>query len=335
MEKQLSATMMDYIIGVSKTCLIATAAKLNVIDELFAKPMTAEELAEKIKCDSTNLYRLLRSLSSLCVVSEDDQRRFTVTPLGETLRSDVVGSLRNFAMMYTTSIYDAYGKMSYAVETGKVPFENMFGMSAFDFFKQYPEQGQYFMNTMTELTESFNSKISVAYDFNQFQVIVDIGGGHGSLMITILEQHQDVKGIVFDTEDVISETKRKINESTVSDRCTAISGDFFNSVPSGGQCYLLKCIIHDWKDANAIRILKNIRMKMQTGQTLLIMEAIINDDNSPQFTKIMDANLLPLFEGKERSLSEYESLLNKSGFVFKKVINVDDCIVDIIEATAQ
>jgi len=208
----------------------------------------------------------------------------------------------------------------HSVKTGEIAFDNFFGVDIWKYFEQNPEDGAVFNNSMSGVTKAINEEIRSLYDFSSFGTVVDVGGGHGALITSILQANPKVKGILFDAPPVIEGARANIEAAGLADRCETVAGDFFKSVPTGGDAYFMKWIIHDWNDDRAITILRNIRNQMQPNGKVIIVDAVVPENNEPDFSKFFDLNMMVMTGGKERTEKEFAQLLSAAGFKLLRVI---------------
>ena len=326
------AQMMQMITGFWTSCCIYAAAKLNIADRLEDKPQTALQLAERTQSHSESLYRVLRALSSVGIFTENEKGVFSNTPLGETLRSNVPGSMKAMALAQLGDHYNAWGNLEYSVKTGNIAFDHVEGMPVWKYYETHPEEGINFMKAMTGLTGAVIVNVLPFYDFTPFKTIVDIGGGNGALMMAVLKAAPQAIGIVFDEEYVVNETKGIIAENGLTARCHTEAGTFFDFVPKDADCYLMKMILHDWDDENSLRILNNCATAMNSGSKLLILESVIPELNVPHPGKFMDINMLAMTGGKERTEGEFAALISQAGLELSKVIHTQSPLFSIVEA---
>lgn len=295
-------------------------ANLGIPDLLKDGPKTADELASATNSHSQSLFRLLRALASVGIVTSKDER-FGLTPLSETLVTDVPGSLRWFAVSELgQEHYPAWGNFMHSLNTGEIAFDHLFGMDVWKYFSQNPEDAATFNNSMSALTAVTNEAITRLYDFSSFNTLVDVGGGHGGLITEILKSNPGLRGVLFDSPEVITGARPKIEAAELADRCEMVSGDFFKAIPGGGDAYVMKWIIHDWDDQKAITILKNCRTSMQPNSKLILLECVVPEGNEPHFSKFIDLNMLVMTGGKERTEKEFAELLSAAGFRLLRVI---------------
>jgi len=327
-------TMIRLMTGFWISRAIYVAAKLGISD-LLDEPKGIDELAKATGSHGPSLYRTLRALASIGIFAEDEQGRFTLTPLGATLRSDVPGSLRAWINMQSCEEhYRAWGDILHSVQSGESAFDHIFGMGPWQYRAQNPQSAKVFDEAMTSLTGVFNAAVLSSYSFSRFNMIVDVGGGNGSLLSAVLEANPGVRGVLFDLPRVIEKAAQRIATSGLRDRCQAISGDAFASVPAGGDAYILSRVIHDWDDERAIAILRNCRRAMVEDGKLLLIEGIVEARNRPDISKFVDRTMLVLSGGRERTAAEYESLLGAAGFNLTQIVPISSVMgLSIIEST--
>jgi ubiquinone/menaquinone biosynthesis C-methylase UbiE len=310
-------TMHQMISGFWISRAIYVVAKLGIADLTKDQPRTATELALATGTHAPSLYRVLRALASVQIFSKDENDRFHLTPLAATLRSDAAGSLRYMAMREEQ--YAAWEHLLHSVKTGEIAFNHRLGMPIWEFFEKNPENAATFNNSMSHATAGINAALVGSYDFSSIGKIVDVGGGHGGLITAILKTTPNIKGVLFDASSVIEGAKRNMS-AELRERCELVAGDFFKSVPDGGDAYLLKWIIHDWDDDQAIAILKNCHRAMPPSGKLLLVEAIVPLGNEPSPSKWFDLNMLVMTGGRERTEAEYRNLFRAAGFELTQVV---------------
>ncbi|MBI3257897.1 MAG: methyltransferase [Ignavibacteriae bacterium] len=326
------AQMLQMITGFWTSCCIYNAAKLDIADLLADGAQTTEQLAETTHCDAPSLYRVLRALASVGIFSENEKGEFSNTMLSDTLQNNVPGSMKAMAIAQLGDHYNAWGNLLYSIKTGNIAFDKVEGMPVWKYYETHPAEGVNFMKAMTGFSGASIMNILPAYDFSRFKTIVDIGGGNGALLMAVLDTVKDATGIVFDMEYVVHETQKEINAKGFAGRCRTQGGDFFVSVPNGADVYLMKMILHDWNDEKSIQILKNCANAMNSNSTLLVMESVISEGNTPHPGKFMDINMLAMTGGKERTEKEFASLFSKAGLKLSKVIHTHSPMFSIVES---
>lgn len=327
--------MMQMITGFWTSCCIYAAAKLNIADLLKEKAMTADQLAEATHSHAPSLYRVLRALAGVGVFKENEQHQFELTPLGSTLQSGVPGSMKAMAIAQLGDHFNAWGNLVYSIKTGNISFDNIEGMPVWKFYEMNPDEGQNFMKAMTGLTEAVILNVLPVYDFTAFETIVDIGGGNGALMMAVLDKAPNARGIVFDEEYVVAETKSLIGQKGYAGRCDTAAGSFFESVPPGADAYLMKMVLHDWNDEQCLQILKNCHQAMKPGSKLLVLDAVIPEGNEPHPGKFMDINMMAMTGGRERTEKEFASLFGDAGLKLSRVIHTHTPLFSIVEAIKE
>jgi hypothetical protein len=315
------ATMLRLIAGFWVARAVAIAAGLGIADLLREGPKSSGELAAATATHAPSLYRLLRALASVGVFAEEGDGRFALTPLGATLQSGVPGSLHTFAMLQQDEEHlRAWGDLSYSLRTGAIAFDQCFGLDLWRYRARHPESSRLFDQAMAEFTGVVNGPILAGYDFSSLGTVVDVGGGDGALLAALLETHPPMRGVLLDLPHVAAGARRRFEAAGLSGRCEVVAGDFFASLPEGGDAYLLKWIIHDWDDQRAVAILGNCRRAMLGRGRLLLIEAVIPAGNAPAFHKFMDLNMMVMTGGRERTAAEYRALLETAGFRLARIV---------------
>lgn len=308
------------------TQLIATAAKLNVAADLKDDARSARQLSELVKANPNTLYRLLRALASMGIFEETPDGNFANTAASELLLDDAPGSLRNIAILYGEGwLWNAYGQLSYSIESGKQPFQHVHGQTLYDYLKQDEPAATVFNKAMSAFSETEASAILKAYNFSLKNTVVDVGGGEGSLVAALVQANPGLSGIVFDlSPSAHSETTSTPKKD--SPNITYSYGDFFDEVPSGGDLYLVKSVLHNWDNASCIRILKNCRKAMTSNSGLLVLERIVPTGNEKSDAKLFDINMLVMTGGMERTQDEYRKLFAAAGFTLTKCVSTQSSL---------
>jgi hypothetical protein len=316
------------------TQLISTAARLNIADALATGPQTAGALAERCGAHPRSLYRLLRALASLGLFAEIEDGRFTLTPMGELLRSDVPGSLHGLAAYSGDPRhhrYDSWGRLYETVLTGEPAFPQITGMRPFAYLAANPDIARLFDAAMVAYSTESVGAVLAHHDFSRYGHIIDVGGGHGLLIAEILKKHPAARGTVFDLPHVLEGTRALFAREGLTDRASCTAGDFFKEVPSGADLYMLKSILHDWDDQKAVAILRSCRQAMTEQGRLLLVESVIPPGNEPGLGKLMDINMMVIHGGLERTHAEFSALLKEAGFELTAV-TMTGSTVDLVEA---
>lgn len=322
--------MLRLISGYWVSQAVYVAAKLGLADLLKDGPRSSADLATGTQTHGPSLYRLLRALASLGVLAEDEQGRFSLTPLGECLRGDLPGSQRGLAVMNGEEHYRAYGELLYSVRTGKPGFDHVYGLPCFDYLSQHPQQAKDFDEAMVGVHGRETAAMVEAFDLSGVAVLADVGGGNGSLLTAVLQRYPTMQGILYDLPGVIGRAKANIAAAGLTSRCQCLSGDFFTSVAPGADAYLLRHIIHDWDDERATLILKNIHAVLPANGRVLVVENVIEPGNAPAFGKLLDLTMLVIPGGKERTAAEYRALYDAAGFRLNRIVptRADVCVIE-------
>lgn len=303
------------------TCIVHAAAKLGLADKLAAGAKSAADIASTAQLDAPALHRLMRSLAGLGILTEKDDKRFALTPLGEALKTGAPGHARATILTFGSRYFmGAMADLTESVRTGKTAFETIHGMPAFDYLAQHPEEASLFNETMIGVHGGEPPAVAEAYDFSPLETIVDVGGSTGNMLATILGRHQHLRGILADLPHVVKEAPAFLASKGVAERVAIEPHDFFKSAPKGGDAYILSHVIHDWSEAQCLAILGNVRAAMPAEARLLVVEMVLPGKDEPHFGKILDMVMLALPGGEERTASEYEALLAKAGFKLTRIV---------------
>ena len=313
--------MLKLISGFWVSRCIYVAAKLGIADLVKDGPKSVEDLAGATGTHAPSLFRVLRALVPFGIFRCDKADRFGITPLSETLRAEVPGSLRAFALTELgEEHYPAWGELLYSVRTGGIAFDKAFGEPVWEFFAKNPDNAKIFNDAMSGMTAQANEALHGAYSFAGIKKIADVGGGHGGLITSILQKNPTMRGILFDSPQVIEGARTQLAASRVADRCEAIGGNFFESVPAGSDAIIMKWIIHDWSDEQSVAIMKNCHRALPESGKLILVEAVVPDGDEPHFAKFIDLNMLVMTGGKERTEAEFRKLYEDSGFRLTRIV---------------
>ncbi len=311
---------------------VYAAAKLGIPDQLQEQERSSDEIAQATGMHPAALYRLMRTLASAGIVTELPQHRFALTTLGRTLRSDVPGSLRAWVVFTGETFYlQAWQEILYSIETGKPAWDKVHGMTIFDYFREHSDAALIFDEAMTGLSHGRAQAVASAFDFSRFHTLVDVGGGHGMLLTTILKAYSQLHGILFDQPQVVKGARSIIESEGLGPRCKIVAGDFFQTVPPGGDVYVLKSVIHDWDDEHSVVILKNCREAMTKEARLLLVETVVPSTGEPHYAKFNDLEALVVLGSQERTQEEYAALLEQTQFEPFRVVPTNGPL-SIVEA---
>jgi SAM-dependent methyltransferase len=320
-ERAAAAAMLPMIWGIHISRAVYVAAELGIADLLADGPVSSADLARATRTHEPSLYRVLRLLAALGVLDMVQPRSFGLTPLGDRLRSDAPACVRSWAVfLEALGGVRPFEHILHAVRTGEPGFGQAHGMEIFEFLAQNPQSAAIFDTAMSERTAAFAPSVAGGYDFADMRTVVDVGGGTGTLLAEILRKHTHLQGILFETPAVASRAGAVLDAINLADRCQVLTGDFFDNVPAGADCYLLANVLHDWDDTQARRILRNCRQAMNRGGRVLIAERLIPERLGDAVAALLsDINMLIITGGQERTNAEYGDLLASAGLSIGEV----------------
>jgi predicted O-methyltransferase YrrM len=300
---------------------IYVAAKLGIADLLKDGPRQVADLAAATHTHAPSLHRMMLLLASAGVFAEAAGEGFRTTPMGECLRSDTPGSYRAQTLLLAGPLQQrAWARLLEIVQTGQGPSSQ----NLFPFLAKYPEEVAIFNDAMANKTAAVTQAFVAAYDCSEFSMIVELGGGYGLLLRTILAANPNARGTLFDLPHVAEEAKQHVRAAGLADRCQVIGGDFFEAVPSGGDAYILKSVLHDWDLAQSVAILHNVAQAMAPGGKVLLVEMVVPDHVSAspwsQVVAGSDVNMLVNTGGRERSETEFRRLFEAAGFELTRIV---------------
>ncbi|MGX9791068.1 methyltransferase [Mycobacterium sp. MMS18-G62] len=325
--------VLELITGGWTAQAIYVAVKLGIPDQLADGPQSADEIARRVGADPGAVYRVMRALASKGVLSHRSDNTFKLTATGTALRTGTPGSMRDMALFLGHPLrWEDWGHLLYSVQTGKPSVDKLRGMPFFEYVETDADLAAAFNNAMTAGSEFSIFGVLAAYDFSGFKTIIDVGGGHGRLLSMILAKTPGASGVLFDLRSVVDGAGPVLEQAGVADRCKVVDGSFFDSVPDGGDAYLMKNILHDWPDDDAVRVLRNVRSAIEPGGKLLLLESVLPERASSDFGMVLDLEMLIAVGGKERTRSEWTNLLGQAGFRLERVVRTPTP-VSIVEAT--
>lgn len=313
--------MMEMVTDMWAAQAIVAAAELGIADALADGPLSAEELAAAVDADADAVRRLLRALISRGIFWQRRDGRYDLTPLADTLRRDAEVPLAGWARWLGSRQHrEHWSHLTDAIRTGRSVVPALRGKPAFEYLASEPELGEIFNQAMTAGSAMSIGPVIAAYDFSPFATIVDVGGGHGRLLSEILAATPTARGVLFDMPQVVAGAPAVITERGVADRIEISEGSFFDSVPAGGDAYVLKSVIHDWPDNDAVRILRNVRDAAQTGSHLLLIEFVVPEHHREFVGNWLDLEMLLALDARERSAAEFERVFDRAGYRLQRVV---------------
>lgn len=323
-------TIMTIGSGLWTSRALWAACRLRLADAIGAEPRTAEAIAAETGARPDMLRRLLNALSAANVFACNKEGLFSHGALSPYLASDHPASQRAFIeSVFGGEHYAAWGAIEQSLTTGVTAFDAAYGEPVFDYFGKHPEAATLFSEAMTSTTQIMEAGLLGAHQLAPFALAVDIGGSRGTLLAGLLAQQPDARGILFDLPEIVAPRR----ESLAGSRIEPVAGNFFESVPAGGDLYLLKFILHDWTDDQCAIILANIRAAIAPGGRLAIFENVLPETVAPHPGYLMDLNMMAMTGGRERKASEFEAMLAAAGFFMEKVTQTPT-FLSIIEAEA-
>ncbi len=311
----------DAIRGLSRFAALAAMAELNCAEHLASGPMDVPELAKACDAHELSLARVLRELETVGVVRAVAPGTYELTEEGQTLRDGVPGSMRSALRTAAENGYwYAMGNLAQTVKDGRSAFIARFG-PLYGYFQEHPEAARLFNEYMAIRAAPLEAALATTYDFTGVKTFVDVAGGTGHLLAAVLDRHPAMRGVLFDIAHVVENARESLSARGLSDRCEFESGDFFESVPAGGDLYLLASVIHNWNDEASLRILANVRKAAPRHARVLLLEMVLPDDATPHIGKDLDMRMLAVTDGgMERTLSEHTRLLGEAGFTLSRIL---------------
>jgi O-methyltransferase domain len=320
-EKQATQEVQDLMCARWVADMIGVAAKLELADFINAGAKTAEEIAKAKGLHASSLYRLLRGLASYGIFAEQEDGTFAQTPRSDALRKDVPHSAWGWAQLTTRPwAVRTWIELGHSIRAGTPAFDHVHGMPLFEYFNKHPNEVELFAEAMRSFSVATGAALAETYDFSGIRTLADIGGSQGFVLSLVLPKYRDMRGILFDLPAVVQGAPSFIKSYGLESRIDVRSGNFFESIPSGADAYLLKQILHDWSDEDCLRILKNIYAAAEPNTKLLVVDAVIGARNEHEFAKILDIQMLVHLHGKERTQAEWKELLYAAGFQLTRVV---------------
>lgn len=317
------ALIMDTVFGFFRARTLQVFAELGVADAIAAGR------------DPGVNDRFLHASAALGLLLPDGDG-YALTPLGEALRADVPGSMRGFAAsVLGGGHYRGWGALAEAARTGACAFESVHGEDIWSYFtKTNPAEGHLFNQAMAGSSAVIVQSMLAHYEFPQEGLFIDVAGGNGMMLSAILRARPQARGVVMDLPFTAEAATANLAAQGVTDRCEFLAGDFFQSIPAGGDLYTMKWILHDWNDERAGVILRNMHSAMPAHAKLLLVEAVVPEGDDAQFGRMMDLNMMVMCGGKERTAAEWRQLLNANGFAISRIISMPGP-VSLVEAVKQ
>jgi hypothetical protein len=322
--------VLQLILNVWAAQSAATFARLGIPDLLADDSATASVIADQAGTNTDATYRLLRGLATVGIVEALAEDRFALTPVGQCLRSDVPGSMRSLLIAeMAPGHWLPWGNMEHSIRTGMPAAPKSLGKPAWQYYEEHPEEANHFAQGMSGMSAMAIDAVLEAYSFTGAQLVVDVGGSHGSLLSAVLQKFPEAHGILFDRPNVVSGAGPTLERAGVARRVTCRGGSFFDSVPEGGDVYLLKSVLHDWSDDECVQILSACRKAMIPEGRVVVVEMLISNEGSPSPAPLIDLNMLVMLTGRERTQQEYGALFTRAGLALSGVVPTQSPFVAI------
>jgi hypothetical protein len=328
--------VVDTILGRWRSQILYTGVKLGIFESLSSVPKQVSEIARELGLDASLSYRLLRALASIGFLNEKEGQAFSITALGELVRSDHPQTLRGVILLEEGPQHYAIWKhLADMVKDGRQDgFIREFGTKIFDYIPQNPAYAEIFNSAMSSYSATHTKLVLEAlksYDFSNIRSLCDIGGGHGHLICNILREHSHIQSTVLELESTIKNKELLWAEKMgMANRCKYLAGDMFGEVPSS-DAYIMKMILHDWNDEECVKILSNIRKASPAGGRVLIVEHVVPGPDIPHFSKLFDIHMMCALTGRERTEKEYRELLEKAGLQYVQTHYPPSRTIGVIE----
>ncbi|MEU7136663.1 methyltransferase [Streptomyces sp. NPDC046261] len=330
--RRSAARLIEEALGFLYPAALRAAAEVGVADHLTAGPRTPADLAKATGTDADSLHRVLRLLATRGLFEEDDQGRFRLTRAGDALRSDAPVSVRPAILMITDrTMWLPAGEMTRCLKEGTSAFDRIFGMPFFDYFTQDAQTAAIFHEGMASMSDAENQPIAKSCPFPEKATAVDVGGGHGGLLLSALRTHPDLHGILYDQPHVLA--GHRLDTPETKGRWSVQEGDFFTTAPPG-DVYLLKRILHDWNDTQCVKILHNCRRAMRPNGRILVIDAVLPRDNAPHQGKTLDLMMMASLVGRERTEADFARLFEEAGLRLTRVVPTGT-VLSVVEGVAE
>lgn len=319
---------------------IWVAVRLSLADHLKSGPMTAAQLASLTRCHAPSLYRLLRTLAAFNVLEEVEAGVFALAPQGACLCSDATDSIRDLVLLFVgDNFWQTWGALLHSVETGETAFPKLHGVkNSFEYYAQHPDESSKMNHAMTAGAQAIASAVVSSCDFTAARKIADIGGGHGTLIASVLRANPGARGVLFDFGTVVDGASGFIGRSGVADRCELVAGDMFVSLPAGCDTYLLSRVVNSCSDAEAVTVLRNCRAAMTPDAKVILIERVLPDvakaTPEDQSKMMSDLTMLVRTGGRERTADEFRALLSAAGLQVTRIVATQS-LFSVIEAVAE
>ncbi|MFF0739335.1 methyltransferase [Streptomyces sp. NPDC004111] len=326
-----AVSMLRLLGGFQVSQALYVAARARIADRLADGPRTVAELAEAADLRPELLRRLLRTLAAEGVFGYDEpQDRVTLGPLGHTLRTGAPGSVRNVALMWMETHYRPFAGLWQTLHDGIPAAQAELGMPFFDWLGKDPARIATFSGAMGDMMRTVRADALAAVRLDGVRTLVDIGGADGTALAELALREPRLRGTVFDLPHVVAAAPALLRDRGVADRITTEGGDFFTAVPAGADCYLACFVLHDWNDAQALRILGRVHEAAAPDARLLLVETVVGEGTPPEVATLLDLTMLGMLDGRERTRDDWRTLLADADFRLDRVLATGGpmCVVE-------
>jgi hypothetical protein len=314
--------VIDIVTGTWRAQALYAAAALRIPDHVADGTATCEALAARTGAGEDGVRRLMRLLATLGVFEGSERSGYRLNAVSRLLRSDVPGSMRDMCLIYGEEFHQAWGAVLPALRTGSTGFEAALGSTLGEYLRDTPGAGPKFQRAMSVGSAPF-AAVSRAIDFSRYETVVDVGGGNGTFLSLVLRENPGLHGVLFDLPHMAPLAREHLDRAVAPERYLIRTGDVFEAVPSGGDAYLLSRVLQDWDDGDCLKLLANCRHAMGSSGRLFILERVVEeaggDTPADVLPVLWDVHLMLIAGGRERTLPEYRSLLDRAGLRLESV----------------
>ncbi|MFE2585924.1 methyltransferase [Streptomyces sp. NPDC059378] len=311
------------------------AAELGIADHLGPEPISVAELAAATEANEEVLYRFCRVLASMGVLKAHPERGFSLTEAGGMLRSDAPGGFRYGVMLQSGACFRAWTEVMHTVRTGEPAFDKVHGAAYYDFLEANPAENELFNRAMGVTSLAPAIAALKRYDFTGIKRLVDVGGGVGTLIAAVLELNPGMTGVVQDLAAVTAEAPTHLAEHGVQDRVEVVSGSFFDSVVPGADAYVLSRVLHNWSDADCLKILRRVHEAMPEHAKLIVIDSVVPDSGELHPSMLADLFMMVILGGKERTERDWRLLLDEAGFRMTRAVQAENAGDTLVHALVE
>jgi SAM-dependent methyltransferase len=337
-QRAAARQLVELIGGNWATQAIGVAARLGLADQVASGVTHADALARACDCNAPAFRRLLRGLAALGVLRLEGDGNCSLTAIGELLRRDATLGLSSHAQWWSQQAWDVWSDLMGSVRTGRSTRQRAHGQSGFEHLDADAASARLFHGSMSELTRLVATDLARSPALPDAGVVMDLGGGHGELLVEVLRARPKLSGVLFDLAHAVEGAQARLREAGVAERVTVASGDFFTALPRRVDAVLLKSVLHDWNDADAVCILQRARDALAPEGRVLVIERVmpaeVKDRPDHRTTARSDLNMLVGLGGRERTVEDYDALLSSAGLTRRRTLPAAAAF-SVIEANAQ